>query len=536
MITAIQRGDCLHLCLLLLLCAVFPCSDGKVWINEVFSSSVIPEVDWVELYNDDKYNNIDITGYYFSDSTTLLKRYQFPHGSIVPADGYYILTQNEYLFGLKLKGERALLVAPDGITIVDSVRFLGSREDVTYGRWVLPTGVDKHPFMRYISFGAPNPYPLIASVVISAINYYPPTGGYEFIEFTNLTDQSIQLWNEHSKFSTWLIEQFFFPPNTTITPYQKIYVTPSTDIDEYRAHYDIPLSDQVIGYFRPTGQLDPVGGQLADLGERLNLNYQGDPDANFRVPYIPVDVVRYDANDWGPEVNGGGYFIRKISPASYGDNFANWAPARFGEGFAALGCSNDTQCFSDECTISTCVESKCVFTIDHESKPVCGSIYDTGIAFPLAKSIGTIECVVSHWSPWSQCTRLCGGGQQYRTRSVVVEPTGPTNVCPNLYEVAFCNGPLCSDGLTTPCVLDTWKEWTPCSLSCGIGSRLRSRVVNASGHLCLEEIIESQQCTECAEPPPAIRNYSKLPIYSSSSRPFPFEFLQLSLLLLVLIG
>lgn len=50
----------------------------------------------VEFYNDNLYQNADISGYFFSDSTTLLKRYQFPHGSIVPAGGFLVITQNEY--------------------------------------------------------------------------------------------------------------------------------------------------------------------------------------------------------------------------------------------------------------------------------------------------------------------------------------------------------------------------------------------------------------------------------------------------------
>lgn len=97
------------------------------------------------------------------------------------------------VFGLKLKGERALFTHKDGLTIVDSVRFLGSVEGVSYGRWVchtcvhagavtqpqvLPSGVDKHPFMRHISFGAQNTYPKDGTVVISGVPPPPPPSIY----------------------------------------------------------------------------------------------------------------------------------------------------------------------------------------------------------------------------------------------------------------------------------------------------------------------------------------------------------------------
>uniref|UniRef100_A0A673M3G7 Adhesion G protein-coupled receptor B2 n=1 Tax=Sinocyclocheilus rhinocerous TaxID=307959 RepID=A0A673M3G7_9TELE len=76
------------------------------------------------------------------------------------------------------------------------------------------------------------------------------------------------------------------------------------------------------------------------------------------------------------------------------------------------------------------------------------------------------------WSQWSVCSLTCGQGWQVRSRSCVSSPYG-----------TLCSGPLRETRLcnnTATCsVHGLWEEWSSCSLcsvTCGRGTRTRSRI------------------------------------------------------------
>ncbi|XP_062524003.1 coadhesin-like isoform X2 [Corticium candelabrum] len=77
------------------------------------------------------------------------------------------------------------------------------------------------------------------------------------------------------------------------------------------------------------------------------------------------------------------------------------------------------------------------------------------------------------WSNWSSCSETCGGGQTLRTR-LCSNPTPSTGGRPcegNFLDVGVCNSISCS-------VDGGWTEWTDfsqCTKSCGFGSQIRSR-------------------------------------------------------------
>ncbi len=53
------------------------------------------------------------------------------------------------------------------------------------------------------------------------------------------------------------------------------------------------------------------------------------------------------------------------------------------------------------------------------------------------------DCVVSGWSDWSKCDKLCGGGTQTRTRFITTNPANGGNECPALTEIKSCNNVTC---------------------------------------------------------------------------------------------
>lgn len=104
----------------------------SVFINELMPSNVNGIMDdryefpdsWVELFNPSS-SEIDIRGWYLSNSKKNLTKWKVPVSCVIPPKGYkliYLDTENTGLhanFRLDVKGEELYLVASDGETIVD---------------------------------------------------------------------------------------------------------------------------------------------------------------------------------------------------------------------------------------------------------------------------------------------------------------------------------------------------------------------------------------------------------------------------------
>lgn len=90
-----------------------------------------------------------------------------------------------------------------------------------------------------------------------------------------------------------------------------------------------------------------------------------------------------------------------------------------------------------------------------------------------------LDCVVSDWSPLSECTASCGTkGLRERYRKVIQPAQSGGRPCPPLRQTVPCDGIPCP----VDCVVGNWTAWTPCSTSvnnmtCGGGIRHRSRPI-----------------------------------------------------------
>ncbi|VDN98589.1 unnamed protein product [Rodentolepis nana] len=95
------------------------------------------------------------------------------------------------------------------------------------------------------------------------------------------------------------------------------------------------------------------------------------------------------------------------------------------------------KCFCDE---------YCVRTNDccPDYREVCSK--PSRFIFLTANRIDLLEinCEVSGWSRWSSCSRLCGKGNQTRTRIVVKESQNGGEQCPILMESRACTGYMCN--------------------------------------------------------------------------------------------
>lgn len=103
----------------------------------------------------------------------------------------------------------------------------------------------------------------------------------------------------------------------------------------------------------------------------------------------------------------------------------------------------------------------------------------------LAEEGPVIDCVVTAWSPWSQCHGGECGSKAFKRKFRKVErfPSEGGRKCPKKME----RFRKCKEA--TPCenecLLGSWGQWSPCSSSCGEdGTQERTREIVRDGERC----------------------------------------------------
>jgi hypothetical protein len=161
-----------------------------VFVNEWMArnDSFLPDAagefdDWLELHNPNDFA-VDLSGYALTDDAAAPEKWTFPTGTTIAARGFLFVwadrqpeqtTLDGVLhanFRLGQDGDAIFLLAPDGRTVVDEVRFGPQRADLTEGRW--PDGAAAIYALPAPTPGAPNAPPAGVGVIritgVSAAN------------------------------------------------------------------------------------------------------------------------------------------------------------------------------------------------------------------------------------------------------------------------------------------------------------------------------------------------------------------------------
>ena len=119
--------------------------------------------DWIELHNITE-QNFDLSGWYLSDNPNNPRKWEFPEGSSIPANGYMIVWADEdggapegihASFKLSSDGESLYLTSSDQDDnyIMDSIQFGPQEQDISFGR----TSLSESNFEKMVpSPGQPN--------------------------------------------------------------------------------------------------------------------------------------------------------------------------------------------------------------------------------------------------------------------------------------------------------------------------------------------------------------------------------------------
>jgi len=84
-----------------------------------------------------------------------------------------------------------------------------------------------------------------------------------------------------------------------------------------------------------------------------------------------------------------------------------------------------------------------------------------------------VDCEVSDFGEWSECSETCGDGTQTRTRTITQDPMHNGAACPELVETQTCKIQECP----VHCEMSDWSDFSECSETCGEGVRARTRTV-----------------------------------------------------------
>ena len=110
-----------------------------------------------------------------------------------------------------------------------------------------------------------------------------------------------------------------------------------------------------------------------------------------------------------------------------------------------------------------------------------------------------IDCVPTLWTDWkNKCSQRCGGGVEYRTRSVKIHSQRGGKPCGVLREGRQCNVHVCPP----PCQPAAWGEWGPCNAAClgsGYETRTRSLGVGGTDKKCTKLRLSTTEKRPCSK-------------------------------------
>merc|ERR1719409_1231401 len=80
-----------------------------------------------------------------------------------------------------------------------------------------------------------------------------------------------------------------------------------------------------------------------------------------------------------------------------------------------------------------------------------------------------VDCIMEDWTGWSGCSAECGGGVKQRVRGIARPPAHGGEPCGPTSDSEACNTQSCD----RDCVLSDWSPWSNCSKECNVGSAVR---------------------------------------------------------------
>ena len=291
----------------------------NIFVNEVLSNSVPPQLDTIELYNPNSFE-VNIGGWLLTDNLRDEIKFKIPDDIKLPAESYYILTENNFEnFALDSYGEEIFLIANDSNDqrqgYIDGFKFGDSASGVSIGRHITSDGNIRYEPMLKQTFGLANSNPVSGPLVITELMYHPQDDNVEYIEIKNIGPLPINL---NGIEISGIDFQFDNPQSILISG--GILLVVKGDPIAFRNYYNIPETIDIYGPF--IGSLDNGGERVRiRIPERSTIN--GEPDLK-----VSIDIADYsDQDPWPTSADGLGNSLHRIEPINYAGDPMSWKAA-----------------------------------------------------------------------------------------------------------------------------------------------------------------------------------------------------------------
>ena len=218
-----------------------PQTFATILVNEVLSHTTLPELDAIELFNPTT-NDVDVGNWLISDDFGNPRKFRIPAPHIIPAGGYYVLTEVDFnsgaagSFSFSSAGDEAYVFSGDASGnpngYYHGFNFDGAATGVAFGRHVNSAG-DEHFVAQNTTntLNGPNARPRTGPVIISEIMYHPPDNivgtnvvddtDNEFVELQNLTTNAVPLYDPAFPTNKWKLTDgidYVFSTNDVLSP------------------------------------------------------------------------------------------------------------------------------------------------------------------------------------------------------------------------------------------------------------------------------------------------------------------------------
>jgi hypothetical protein len=283
-------------------------------------SEVLPG-NWIELENTGK-AEVDVSGWIIKESLADTLFWPIPAGTKVPGSGRVLVEYPD----LSNTGETLYLIEMLQGVMTGSSFFIETpalEEGVSAG--LVGESLEDLDIMPLFAStpALKNSVPRIGKLVISEIMYHPLDGFAEFLEVTNVTSDSLLLWDPMDFAAKWSVDgiDVDIPLGATIPANGKAVFVRDEDRDTavFRQENQIPASVPVYSY----------AGKLSNQGETIRLKYPlyavmnslGEP--SYAKGWS--DVMTYgDQEPWSIAADGTGKSLVRADFAASGSDPKNW--------------------------------------------------------------------------------------------------------------------------------------------------------------------------------------------------------------------
>ena len=316
-----------------------------VHINEVLSNSEVPTLDTIELLNASN-ATLDVSGWYLSDSSDNLLKYQIPANTQLPAGDTLVITEADFNptpqnpaanhFALSSSGDDVWLVSTDQngiISFIDDVHFGDSRIDESLGRVAGSSG--RLEPLAASTFGSSDALARDRRVLITEVNYNPgaPSAAamaidpsldstdLEFVEVLSSANVPVDIsgWRTRGGVDVTIDDGTMLAPSEALVlvGFNPDNPDNADRLAAFRAHYEIDDSVRIQGGY---------GGQLGNSFDRVTLQSPGTAPAGEpdNIPHYFEDEVLYDdASPW-PNADGTGRSLSRLALSGSGNSSDAW--------------------------------------------------------------------------------------------------------------------------------------------------------------------------------------------------------------------